>query len=123
MVSAIGVDMIEVERIAAALRRHGRRFLERVYSAQEQSYCGDRASALAARFAAKEAAAKSLGTGIGSIDWRDIEVVRAPSGAPSLRLHGRAAALARSLCLGEPLLSLSHTREHAIAMVVWRGHP
>jgi holo-[acyl-carrier protein] synthase len=123
MSAAIGVDLIEVERIRAALARYGDRFLERVYTDGERAYCQRRAPALAARWAAKEAVAKSLGTGIGVVEWREIEIVRAPSGAPSLRLHGRARELADEQRLGTSLLSLAHTREHAIAFVVWQGSP
>jgi holo-[acyl-carrier protein] synthase len=118
---AVGVDLIEVGRIASALSRHGDRFLRRVYTESERAYCRRRAPELAARFAAKEAVAKALGTGIGAVDWHEIEVVRGPSGAPGLELHGRARALAERLGLGRPLLSLAHTREHAIAFVVWQG--
>jgi holo-[acyl-carrier protein] synthase len=123
MSAAIGVDLIEVERIRAALDRHGERFLERVYTEGERAYCQGRAPELAARWAAKEAVAKSLGTGIGEVEWREIEVVRAPTGAPLLRLHGRARELADEQQLGASLLSLAHTREHAIAFVVWQGAP
>jgi holo-[acyl-carrier protein] synthase len=117
---AIGVDLIEVGRIASVLARHGDRFLGRVFTEGERSYCRCRPAELAARFAAKEAVAKSLGTGIGAVEWREIEVVRGASGAPSLALHGRARALAERLGLGRPLLSLAHTHEHAIAFVVWQ---
>jgi holo-[acyl-carrier protein] synthase len=118
---AIGVDLIEVDRIASVLARHGERFLGRVFTERERAYCRCRPPELAARFAAKEAVAKALGTGIGAVEWREIEVVRGPSGAPGLELHGRARAQAERLGLGRPLLSLAHTREHAIAFVVWQG--
>jgi holo-[acyl-carrier protein] synthase len=121
--AAIGVDLIEVERIRDAVERFGDRFLERVYTEEERAYCQGRAPELAARWAAKEAVAKSLGTGIGVVEWREIEVVRATTGAPSLRLHGRARELADEQRLGPSLLSLAHTREHAIAFVVWQGAP
>ena len=121
MSGAIGVDLIEVGRVAEVLARHGDRFLSRVFTERERAYCRRRPPELAARFAAKEAVAKSLGTGIGAVEWREIEVVRAPSGAPSLELHGRALELAERLGLGRPLLSLAHTHEHAIAFVVWPG--
>ena len=119
MTGAVGVDLIEVDRVAQALARHGQRFLERVFTRDELAYCAGRAPELAARFAAKEATAKALGTGIGQVAWQEIEVVRAPTGAPGLRLHGAARALAEERGLGAPLLSISHTREHAIAFVVW----
>ena len=123
MSAAIGVDLIEVGRIRAAVDRYGDRFLERVYTDGERAYCQGRAPELAARWAAKEAVAKSLGTGIGVVEWREIEVVRAATGAPSLRLHGRAREMAEEQRLGASLLSLAHTREHAIAFVVWQGMP
>jgi holo-[acyl-carrier protein] synthase len=116
---AIGVDLIEVDRVAQAVEQYGDRFLARVFTDAELAYCGRRAPELAARFAAKEAAAKALGTGIGAIGWREIEVVRATSGQPTLALHGAARDLAQSRGLGEALISISHTREHAIAFVVW----
>ena len=117
---AVGVDIIEIERVAATLRRFGERFLERVYTPSETAYCRGRAPQLAARFAAKEAVMKALGTGTRGVGWREIEVVRAPSGAPSIRLHGKAAARAASIGIGELALSLSHSRAYAVASVVGR---
>jgi len=116
---AVGVDLVEVGRVASALRRHGDRFLRKVFTPGELEYCARRPPELAARFAAKEAVAKALGTGIGAVAWQEIEVVREPSGRPGITLHGVARTLARERGLREPLLSLSHTREHAIAFVVW----
>ena len=122
MIVGCGVDMIEIPRIAEALARYGDRFCQRVYRPAEIQYCrGKRNSAesFAARFAAKEAAAKALGTGIHSgVGWRDIEVLRAPSGKPSLALHGRAAEIARRLGARNTVLSLTHSREHALAYVL-----
>ncbi|MCE2469997.1 MAG: holo-ACP synthase [Dehalococcoidia bacterium] len=117
---AVGVDIIEIERVAGTLRRFGERFLERVYTPGEAAYCRGRAPQLAARFAAKEAVMKALGTGTHGVGWREIEVVRAPSGAPSVRLHGRAAARAASIGLERLALSLSHSRAYAVASVVGR---
>jgi holo-[acyl-carrier protein] synthase len=125
----IGVDLIEVERIESAVARWGERFLRRVYTPAEIEYCAGRAGSLAARWAAKEAVGKALGTGwapqqphaAGWIDWTEIEVVRHPSGEPGLRLHGKAQARAAALDIAGWRLSLSHTREHAVAMVLgWR---
>jgi holo-[acyl-carrier protein] synthase len=116
-----GVDMIEIERIAQAVDRHGQRFLARVYTADELSYCGKRMESLAARFAAKEAIAKVLGTGVWQADilWTDLEVIREEaSGAPSVRLHNAALRRAEDLGLVEWSLSLSHTRIYAVAFVV-----
>jgi len=119
-----GVDLIEIERIKRAIDQHGVRFLVRVYTAAERQDCGQRVESLAARFAAKEAVAKALGTGIWrqGIEWTDIEIVRDPeSGAPSLLLHRAAAGHARQLGLTEWSVSLSHDRTHAIAFVVALG--
>jgi holo-[acyl-carrier protein] synthase len=126
----IGVDLVEVVRIEQAVARWGERFLRRVYTPAEIEYCGSRATSLAARWAAKEAVSKALGTGwapqerheAGWIDWTEIEVERLPSGQPSLRLHDKAQARADELGIVGWQLSLSHTRDHAIAMVLgWRA--
>ncbi|MEZ4866935.1 MAG: holo-ACP synthase [Caldilineaceae bacterium] len=119
-----GVDLIEIARVEAAIARHGARFLARVFTNQEQESCQGRVESLAGRFAAKEAVAKALGTGIWrkGIDWTDIEVVRDPAtGAPQLLLHRAAACTAAALGLTEWSLSLSHDRERAIAFVVALG--
>ena len=113
-----GVDIIEIERIQKVLERWGQRFLNRIYTEGEISYCRGRAQNLAARFAAKEAAMKALGTGIRGVGWKDIEVVRSESGAPSIRLHGRASVRAEKLGVTELSLSLSHSRHYAVAFVV-----
>jgi holo-[acyl-carrier protein] synthase len=116
-----GVDLIEIERFAAVVERHGARFLGRVFTPQELRDADGSLPSLAARFAAKEAAAKALGTGIGAVCWREIEVLRGPARQPAVRLHGSAARLARQLRLHTWSLSLSHTHEHAIALVVAIG--
>lgn len=116
-----GVDIIEVERIREAANRHGERFYQRFFTEQERAYCGERFAAFAARFAAKEAVAKALGTGIGDVRWVDIEVVNDPLGKPELRLHGTAVEIAEELGLHEWSISLSHTHEHAVAFVVAIG--
>ena len=116
-----GVDLIEIERVQRAVARHGARFLQRVYTATERQDCQQRMESLAARFAAKEAVAKALGTGIWrhGVEWTDIEIVRDPtSGAPQLQLHGAAAAHAQQMGLTEWSVSLSHDQERAIAFVV-----
>lgn len=113
-----GVDLIEVDRIDRAILRHGQRFFERFFTLQELVDAGGRTPALAARFAAKEAVAKALGTGIGEIGWHEIEVVYGPRREPVLRLHGAALERARSLGLDAWSVSLSHTHEHAVAMVI-----
>jgi len=119
-----GVDVIEIERIQTAVDRHGSRFLERVYTARELVHCQGRVESLAGRFAAKEAVAKALGTGIWrhGVGWTDIEVLRDPqSGAPQLQLHTAAATCASTLGLHEWSVSLSHDRTQAIAFVVAIG--
>lgn len=115
---AIGVDIIEIPRIAAALNRHGDRFLKRVFTPQEQAYCRGRVASLAARWAAKEAMGKAFGTGLGHIAFRDIEVINNAQGKPSLRLHGPAQHRAAALNFTHIELSLSHAKEFAIAFVV-----
>lgn len=114
----VGVDIIEIGRIRAAVERWESRFLDRIYTPAELAYARGRAPQLAARFASKEAVMKLLGTGIRGVGWREVEVVRQRSGAPSVALHGRALQRARRLGLGEVSLSISHSREYAVAFVV-----
>ncbi len=116
-----GIDLLEIDRLEGALERHGERFLARIYTKSEQVLCAGNPASLAARFAAKEATAKALGTGLGIVAWVDIEILRADSGAPVLRLSGKALALAEELGLREWAISLSHTHEYAIASVVASG--
>ena len=113
-----GVDFIEIERVAGVLERHGDRFLKRVFTPGEIAYCRGRAPNLAARFAAKEAVMKSLGTGFRGVGWRDVEVIRAPSGAPSPRLHGRALRRAQRLGVTEIDISLTHSKGFAMVVAV-----
>ena len=119
----VGVDLIEVARVERALARHGARFLERVFTPAEVVYCRGRAPELAARFAAKEAVSKALGVGMRmmsreGISWQEAEVIGDRRGKPLIRLYGRAAELAGTLELTEWAVSLSHTRDNAIAVVV-----
>ena len=118
---AVGVDLVEVERIAATLTRFDARFLERVYTAAEIAITGRSPSRLAGRFAVKEACSKALGTGIDGPRWRDIECLRDDAGKPLLRLHG--AARERALALGwhATEVSISTTRHFSIALVVALG--
>lgn len=116
-----GIDLIEIPRLRAALARFGERFLERVFTPHEIAECRGRPEALAACFAAKEAASKALGTGIGPIGWREVEVRHRPSGEPYLILYGRAADLAARLGLTTWTVSLTHSREMAAAVVVAFG--
>jgi holo-[acyl-carrier protein] synthase len=120
-VIAVGVDLIEISRIEAMVERYGDRFLERVYTEGELAYAAGRLSALAARWAAKEAAAKALGTGIGQVAFRELEVVCDAQGKPELWLHGNAARLAARLNLEQFALSLSHTADYALAFVAAQG--
>lgn len=121
MLIRTGIDLIEIERFEAAIRRHGARFLERVFTAQELAEVGLRPASLAANFAAKEAVAKALGTGIGAVSWREIEILRGPGREPSLRLHGAASRLAENLRLKSWAISLSHTRTYAVAAAAGVG--
>ena len=114
----VGVDLVEVRRIRHAVEQYGPRFVERVYTPGECAHSGNRVPSLAARWAAKEAVAKALGTGIGPVGWREIEVLNDDRGAPYVCLHGSAAQLARDLGLKHWAISLSHTRELAIAFVM-----
>jgi holo-[acyl-carrier protein] synthase len=117
-----GVDLIEIERISHSIERFGDRFLRRVYTDSEIAYCRRKrssAESFAARFAAKEAGAKALGTGISrGVTWTEFEVKREPSGRPTLALTGRAEVLAKELGVKNISLSLTHTREMAMAMVM-----
>ncbi|HEX9029732.1 MAG TPA: holo-ACP synthase [Anaerolineales bacterium] len=116
-----GIDLIEIERIESTILRYGRQFLERIYTSQELEEVGSHPASLAARFAAKEAVAKALGTGIGAVGWLEIEIRRDPSGQPILFLYGAAAELAATHGWSHWSVSLSHTHSHAIAMVVAVG--
>lgn len=116
-----GVDIIEINRIRSTLERWGDRFLQRVYTEGERAYCRGRPPQLAARFAAKEAAMKALGTGRHGVGWREVEVHRELSGAPAIRLHGRAAERAAALGLIGFSVSLSHSQQYAVAFVIATG--
>ena len=113
-----GVDIIEIHRVRDVAARYGDRFLGRIYTEGELAYCRGRAPQLASRFAAKEAVMKALGTGTRGVRWRDIEVVRLPGRAPTIRLHGSAQRRAERIGLDHLALSLSHSREYAVASVV-----
>lgn len=113
-----GIDIIEIPRIRRVIERWGDRFLNRIYTPQELAFCSGKANRLAARFAAKEAASKALGLGIRGIAWREIEVVRQRGHPPTLKLHGRAAKRAKFLNITQLAISISHSREYAVASVV-----
>lgn len=118
-----GVDIIEISRLAVVYQRYGQRFLNRVFTLDEIAYCRGRAPNLAGRFAAKEAVMKSLGTGIRGVGWKDIEVARHESGAPSILLHGRAKSRAQRLGVLDISVSMSHSRDYAVAFVVVQSEP
>jgi holo-[acyl-carrier protein] synthase len=122
MIVGTGIDIAEVPRIAQSMARFGERFLRRVYTEGEIRYCESKANRVeryAARFAAKEAAMKALGTGWShGVRWRDVEVTRLPGGRPTMTFHGKAAEFAARLGAVHVALSLSHTSEQAIAQVI-----
>jgi len=112
----LGVDIIKVGRIRDTLAKFGRRFSGRVLTPNEDRYVRDRPETFAGRWAAKEAVSKVLGLGVRGIGWRDIEIVRLPTGQPSVRLHGRAAARAEQLGMGRIAVSITHESEYAVAI-------
>lgn len=122
MILGTGIDLAEVGRIRKAVERHGGRFVERIYTRREIAYVESKASAFeryAARFAAKEAAMKALGTGWRrGVRWQDFEVVNQPGGRPTMVLHGKAAEIAQELGVRCVALSLTHTAEAGMAFVI-----
>lgn len=118
MEMAIGIDVIVISRVAKVLAKHPERFLERVYTREEAAFCRGRVSELAARFAAKEAVMKALGTGARSVGWREIEVLPDRRGKPLVYLYGGAAARAQHIGLEAIDVSLSHLETFSIAVVV-----
>ena len=126
MILGLGTDITEVHRIQASLERYGQPFLDRIYTPGEIAYCQARkktaAQSYAARFAAKEAAAKALGTGISrGVTWQELEVVRNRGEAPQIILHGRAAEIAKARGITRLTLSLTHTSAIAMAVVIAEG--
>ncbi len=122
MIVGSGVDLCEVDRIRAVIERRGRRFVERVFTPAEIAYVDRKANRFeryAARFAAKEAGMKAIGTGWRrGVRWRDFEVANLPTGKPTLRFHGAAAQFAERLGVRAVALSLTHTAQTAMAMVI-----
>lgn len=116
MTQFVGVDIVEISRIKKAITRWGNVFLHRIYTESELKLCRKKPSSLAARFAGKEAVMKALKQTKG-ISWKQIEVLSEPDGKPLLRLYGKAQKQARSLGLGNLAITLSHSREYAIAFV------
>jgi len=115
---SVGVDIVEIERIAKALERFGYRFLARIYTPAEIDHCRGRVAEIAARFAAKEAISKALGTGIHGLTWQEMEILPDPLGQPQVYLHGSALERAHALGLTDFAISLSHSQEYAIAFVL-----
>jgi len=116
--ASVGVDIVEIKRIESAVNRGGERFLRRVYTETELKTCRDRLPSLASRFAAKEAVMKVLGTGGIGVAWREIEILTGDNGRPSVRLHGRASDKAAGLDLKEVSISLSDSKEYAVAVAI-----
>lgn len=126
MILSTGIDLVELDRIRRLIERHGERALKRVYTRAELAHCRGRVPELAARFAAKEAAAKALGVGLrimahDGVNWHDVETLPDSKGKPVVHLHGHAAARAAELELTEWSVSLSHGRDYAVALVVAIG--
>ncbi len=115
---SVGVDIVEISRIRKAISTWPNSFMERVYTQNEIQTCNNVASRLAARFAAKEAVMKALGTGATGISWHDIEVISEKNGAPSVQLHGKAYDKAQENGIKEFAISVSHSKKYAIAFVI-----
>jgi holo-[acyl-carrier protein] synthase len=124
-VIGLGVDIVEIGRFASSMARSGQSLIDRLFLPEEQAYCSPQrepARCYAARFAAKEAVAKALGTGIGAqLGWRDIEVRRKEGGAPFIVLHGTGAETAQRLGVSKILLSMSHSEHYAVANAIATG--
>lgn len=116
-----GVDLIEVSRIEDVIARHGKHYLQRIYTSAELEQSGKRTESLAGRFAAKEAVSKALGGGIGDVAWKEIEILGDEQNAPTLTLHGAALEKAKILGLSTWSVSISHSMSHAVAFVVAIG--
>src|SRR5574340_195712 len=121
MIVRTGIDLVEIDRLATVSPGIRRRFIQREYTPAEQAILGDDNEALAGRFAAKEAVSKALGSGIGSVRWQDIEVLDGPYGEPILNLYGNAVRIATRLALETWSVSISHSRNHAVAVAVAIG--
>ena len=121
MIVRTGVDLIEIDRIAEMVSRHGRHYLQRIYTPAELELCGKLAETLAGRFAAKEAVAKALGCGIGEVSWQEIEILEDEQGAPGVGLRGAAREKAEAAGLQVWSISISHSHSHAVSVVVALG--
>lgn len=125
-VLGMGVDVVQPSRIEAAVSRRGEALLGRIFTPDELEYCSrgkNRYQRLAARFAAKEAALKALGTGLAGARWTDVEVIHVGGGAPAIRLHGEVARRADDMGVADVKVSLSHSRDTAMAAVLLLGGP
>jgi holo-[acyl-carrier protein] synthase len=118
---ATGVDLIEIARIEEVVSRHGKHYLERIFTPAELAQVGKRTESLAGRFAAKEAVTKALGCGIGEVTWKEIEILGDEQNAPVLTLHGAAEAKAKELGLTTWSVSISHSQSYSVAFVVAVG--
>jgi holo-[acyl-carrier protein] synthase len=116
-----GVDILEIDRLRESILRHGERFLDRIFTQNEIYETGKKVESLAVRFAAKEAVSKALGTGIGKISWKDVEILRGDGNQPILRLLGKAEVIAKELGITTWSITLSHTSNLAIAFVIGSG--
>ena len=128
MIIGIGVDLVEIDRVATSLREHGIRFRDRIFTPGEIAYCEQfsiREERYAARFAAKEAARKAIGSAVAvrALSWHDVEIISSPEGAPHLQFNGRAAELVGQLGVNRSHVSLSHAIDRAIAFVVLESVP
>jgi len=117
-----GVDIIEIDRVQQSITRFGDKMRNRIFTSQEQAYCANKMPSLAGRYAIKEAVSKALGTGIGDVNWTDIEVINDEKGKPELMLHNRAKTLSEQLGIQQWSISISHTQTHAIGFAVGLGH-
>lgn len=115
---AVGIDIIEVERVRGAYERHGERFLQRIFTENEIRQCRGKAARWAGRFAAKEAISKALGTGLHGVAWREMEIVQLRSGRPTVRLHGKAKQRAELLGISAFDISMADLSAFAIAVAV-----
>lgn len=118
MIKGLGIDIVETARLSEILRRRGRRFVQRVFTPEEEKVCGSSVQRLAGRFAAKEAFFKALGTGFRGFKWQDVEVSNNELGAPALRFCGRVSAHLREIGVVRVHVSISHDREYAVAQVI-----
>ena len=126
MIKGVGIDIMDISRIEKQILKHGRRFIDRVFSSEEIAYCETkvhRSRHYAARFAAKEAVMKALGTGLGrGMSWHDVVIISDEQGQPAVRLSRKARELAEEMGVGRAHISLSHSHDNAVAMVMLESH-